>query len=42
MRARTDAPGTAVGRFRIGGTLGRGGMAVVYLADDTSLAARSR
>ena len=37
MRARTDAPGTAVGRFRIGGTLGRGAMAVVYLADDTEL-----
>jgi len=28
---------TSLGRFRIDGTLGRGGMAVVYLAHDTEL-----
>ena len=35
--ARISAAPTALGRFRIDGTLGRGGMAVVYLAHDTEL-----
>jgi serine/threonine-protein kinase len=35
--AAISAPGTALGRFRIDGTLGRGGMAVVHLAYDTEL-----
>ncbi len=35
--AAISAPGTALGRFRIDGTLGRGGMAVVHLAQDTEL-----
>jgi eukaryotic-like serine/threonine-protein kinase len=37
MEAGISAPGTALGRFRIDGTLGRGGMAVVHLAHDTEL-----
>ena len=35
--ARISTAPTALGRFRIDGTLGRGGMAVVYLAHDTEL-----
>ena len=35
--ARINTAPTALGRFRIDGTLGRGGMAVVYLAHDTEL-----